>query len=300
MSDLPIPAFFIGCVQSSAVALQALLTRPELSMRGVLTLRKSGFNADFTDLTGIANQAGVPVHFAEETDNTALADLLHAQAIEIVFTIGWSRLLNAEVLKIPSLGVIGYHPAALPLNRGRHPLIWALALGLEETASTFFLMDEGADSGPVLDQKPLPITSQDDAGTLYAKALSVIPAQLDDIVLRLAAGRLDPQIQDHAKATYWRKRGASDGLIDWRMPADGIHNLVRALTHPYIGADFHAGDALVKLWRCEVGHTDVPRNAEPGKVLWADGATAIVKAGTNAIRLLECDPPPELREGDYL
>jgi len=41
-------------------------------------------------------------------------------------------------LGIAPLGVVGFHPAALPANRGRHPLIWALFLGLKKTASTFF------------------------------------------------------------------------------------------------------------------------------------------------------------------
>ena len=66
-------------------------------------------------------------------------------------------------------GVIGYHPAALPHNRGRHPIIWALARGLTQTASTFFLMDEGADTGAIVDQEPVPIGAHDDAGRLYAR-----------------------------------------------------------------------------------------------------------------------------------
>ena len=36
------------------------------------------------------------------------------------------------------MGVLGFHPSELPKNRGRHPLIWALALGLKKSASTFF------------------------------------------------------------------------------------------------------------------------------------------------------------------
>ena len=67
-------------------------------------------------------------------------------------------------MAIPPRGVIGYHPAALPANRGRHPIIWALVLGLSEIASTFFRMDTGADTGPIIDQEPVPIDDDDDAG----------------------------------------------------------------------------------------------------------------------------------------
>ncbi|WP_417464344.1 methionyl-tRNA formyltransferase [Kordiimonas sp.] len=300
MSQPAIPAFFIGCVRSSDVALATLLDDPAIDVRGVLTLKASKFNADFVDISARATAAHVPVHYAEDADQDALAALLRSAGVQLLFVVGWSRLLGTDILSIPKIGTVGYHPAALPANRGRHPLIWALALGLEETASTFFLMDEGADSGPVLDQEPLAIAPDDDAATLYDKALAVIPDQLRAITKGLAEGTLKPGPQDHSKATYWRKRGAADGLIDWRMPATGIHNLVRALTKPYIGADFRVGDDLVKLWRCAIVDHAVPVNAEPGKVLATGSEGLIIKAGVGAVRLIETGTMPTLKEGDYL
>ena len=83
--------------------------------------------------------------------------------------MGLSKLINRELLEIPKLGVVGYHPTLLPKNRGRHPLIWALVLGLTQTGSTFFFMDEGADSGPIISQEKVKITKKDTANTLYKK-----------------------------------------------------------------------------------------------------------------------------------
>lgn len=53
----------------------------------------------------------------------------------MIFCFGWSRLIKPPLLELPPMGVVGFHPAALPKNRGRHPLIRALVLGLRETAS---------------------------------------------------------------------------------------------------------------------------------------------------------------------
>ena len=47
--------------------------------------------------------------------------------------------------------------------------IWALVLGLNKTASTFFFMDEGVDSGDILSQKPLNISENDDAAMFDPK-----------------------------------------------------------------------------------------------------------------------------------
>ena len=44
-----------------------------------------------------------------------------------------------KILSLPNIGAIGYHPADIPSNKGRHPIIWSLALGLKKAASTFFL-----------------------------------------------------------------------------------------------------------------------------------------------------------------
>lgn len=300
MNSVSIPAFFIGCVQSSEIALRALLGRSEISVRGIMTLRKSSFNSDFADLTEIADDYGVPVYFGEEFDDPALAKLISELGADVVFTIGWSRLLGPRTVATPKHGVIGYHPAALPRNRGRHPLIWALALGLNETASTFFVMDEGADSGPIVSQKAISINQDDDAGSLYDKITAVIPEQLTEIVSKLASGSLVHHPQDHELASSWRKRGQADGLIDWRMPAQGVYNLVRALSRPYVGAEFSLRGDTVKLWRCEVVETPTPIDAEPGKVLECGGRGVVVKTGIGAVRLLEFEGMLDLRTGDYL
>ena len=304
MTSDRIPVFFIGCVQSSEVALQTLLARPEIEVSGVLTLSFGKFNSDYVDIARVAADAGVHVYDAEKTDAQMLASILHESRSEIVFTIGWSRLLGKNILDIPRFGIVGFHPAALPQNRGRHPLIWALALGLKETASTLFLMDSGADSGPILCQDKVIITPHDDAKSLYEKVITLLPKQIDSVVDGLVMGELKTVEQNHSQATSWRKRGPPDGLIDWRMSAEAIHNLTRALTHPYVGAEFRCGERLIKLWQCEIITEKVPSNAEPGKVLSVDPRGPVIKtglgAGGGALRLLKTESCLKLNIGEYL
>ena len=304
MIEARIPTFFIGCVKSSELALKTILKRPELHLRGVMSMQHNKFNADFVDLTSIAVEAGVPIHYADNLDVSALSKILRDLEAEVVFAIGWSKMLDAEVLRIPRHGVIGFHPAALPQNRGRHPLIWSLALGLEMTASTLFLIEKGVDSGPILSQEIVKITPQDDAQQLYNKVLSILPRQIDKVIDDLVLGELKGVPQNHAFANNWRKRSMLDGLIDWRMSATAVRNLTRALTHPYTGAEFAYGDELIKLWRCEIVTEDIPVNAEPGKVLDVDERGPVIKTGMGAeggaVRLLDTDQCIELHKGDYL
>lgn len=284
---------FIGCVDLSEAVLGKLMMMPEIRLSCIITRRASSFNADFRSLEARARQGGTPVLALDGNDQNAMAKYLRERAPQLIFCVGWSYLLTAEILAIPARGVVGYHPAALPQNRGRHPLIWALALGLNETGSTFFLMDEGADSGPILSQRRLPISTEDDAGSLYASVVVTALKQLDELVPALAAGVATAVPQDHTQANVWRKRDRADGRIDWRMDATAIRNLVRALTRPYVGAHCEVDGKAVLVWKAAIGPPS-PANLEPGRVLEIQGRDILVKCYGGSLRLIEheFDPLP--------
>lgn len=289
---------FIGAIQFSAKLLAALI-RIGANVVGVCTLEEAPFNADHMDLTGIANAAGIAVRYTSDINTEESIEWIKMLAPDVVFCFGWSRMIKQPLLSLAPLGVVGYHPAALPANRGRHPLIWALALGLEYTGSTFFFMNEGVDSGDILSQRMLIIDAADDAGSLYGRICAVAVEQLREFVPALESGQYARVPQVEAEANYWRKRGRPDGQIDWRMSARSIHNLVRALSHPYPGAHFMLNGQEIKVWCAEV--TAEPcNNIEPGKVLAVDAASVTVKAGIDAVRLLATDPAITLRSGNYL
>jgi methionyl-tRNA formyltransferase len=268
-------------------------------MAGVITRRASRFHSDFTDIASIAESRQIPVLFAEDNDAAQQDEWLRARKPDLLFVVGWSQLLPEAMLKIPPRGAIGFHPAALPENRGRHPIIWALALGLSGTASSFFLMGAGVDDGPVVSQYPVAISPNDTAETLYRKILALIPRQIEEIVISLENSNLMPKPQDKALATYWRKRSVEDGRIDWRMSAAGIYNLVRALSSPYPGAHFTYRGQPVKVWHCAI-EPAAPANAEPGKVLAVTGGEIVVKTGEQAVRLIRHEIPSLPLEGEYL
>jgi methionyl-tRNA formyltransferase len=291
---------FIGCVSYSAATLRHILSERLCDVVGVVTRRESAFNADFVSLEAIARDNHVPCFIAEGNNQDEMAAFIEAVAPDVIYCFGWSYLLKARILGIAPLGVVGYHPAALPLNRGRHPIVWALALGLPQTASTFFLMDEGADSGDILSQRLVAIAPTDDAGTLYGRLTEVSLLQISELTRQLSEGRFVRSAQDHSRANVWRKRGKLDGQIDWRMSAESITNLVRALTRPYIGAHCLWQGREVKIWRSlPLAPGDVA-HLEPGKVLDHDKGAPIIKCGQGVIELVEHEFDSLPPVGSYL
>lgn len=296
----------IGCVEFSEQALLKLFdleAQGICEVAGVVTRSNSKFNSDFVDIGETFIRAGRhqnKVHYHK--DEASTLEFMNRIRPDVIYCFGWSALLRKPVLTAASRGVIGFHPAKLPHNRGRHPIIWALALGLIETASTFFRMDEGADSGPILSQKIVQISGNDNARSLYDKIVKVALDQIGEFTTLLAKNDEQLEKQDHSIANYWRKRSAKDGLIDWRMEAGSIYNLVRALSRPYPGAEFHTNtDRAVKVWRSTIATEPVANNLEPGKVLDTDNGRLLVKCGGDtALWIEDFDPILELKCGEYL
>ena len=105
--------------------------------------------------------------------------------------------------------------------------------------------------------------------------------------------------QNSECSNTWRKRGYSDGEIDWRMSSEGIYNLVRALSDPYVGAHFLFNEKEIKLWECSIVKENNP-NIEPGKFLYYGKHGPVIKAGIDAIEIIKSEPKIKLDIGDYL
>ena len=292
---------YIGCVQFSLLLLQELLQIPCAEVVGIVTKEESAFNADFVSLKSLAQQNHIDCFLVNERKTFDEADWIREKKPDVIYCFGWSKLLKSDILNIPLLGVIGYHPAGLPKNRGRHPIIWALVLGLTSTGSTFFFMDEEADSGDILSQEIIEIDNMDDAKSLYDKLAIIAIDQMREFTVKLSQGEYQRIPQDMTKANYWRKRTIADGFIDWRMSAKNIYNLVRGLTRPYVGASFlHEGKAY-KVWKTFANiDSDTFENSEPGKILSVEGSKITVRCGEGIITLIDHEMSTLPPKGTYL
>ena len=294
---------FIGCVESSFVALKSLITkdRSNNDVVGVITKKVSSFNNDFVDLTALCLQQSIPFVYADELSPESVEQFMRDRQADVIFCVGWSHLLSNSILSMTKHGVIGFHPAKLPANRGRHPIIWAIALGLESTASTFFKMELDADSGPIVNQMDIIIEDYFDARLLYNKVLDAVSIQVPIIAEGLANQTIQFAKQDPMKSNSWRKRNKNDGIIDFRMSSVDIHNLVLALSAPYPGADVRVDGVLYKIWHSEMSKNEYPKNIEPGSILDIMKERILVKtADVSAIYLWNKKLSDFLKVGDYI
>ena len=275
---------FIGSVYFSFKMLEHLI-KMKANVVGVVSKSQSNFNADFYDLNPLCKKFNLPILITNDINHKVVIQWIDDLQPEVIYCFGWSNIIKKQVLNIPNKGIVGFHPTLLPLNRGRHPLIWAKVLGLKKSGTTFFMMDEGADSGPIISQKSFLINENDTSQTLYQKIISNSLKQIETFTFELENNTVNRVIQEK-ESNYWRKRTKADGRIHFSMTSEAIINLVRALTKPYPGATCFFNEKEVIIWSIRKGNNK-QLNLEPGKVIKVNQNEIEVKTGDGSVILIE-------------
>ena len=202
---------------------------------------------------------------------------------DIILVMGWSQLLNSEIISIPKIGVIGSHPTELPKYRGRAPIPWSILKGLKTSALTFFFIEEGTDSGDILDQRSFKLSSNDDATSVYKKVESVGKEMIQDNLTKLQNGNYTRKKQDVSNfIENWEKRGPQDGIIDWSRNSQEIHTLIRATTHPYPGAYTIFNGSKLIIWGAEFSNE---QSKGVGKIMRVNNFNVKIGTGKGVIIL---------------
>lgn len=252
-SDLRIA--FVGCVEEGRMALQEILEWGG-NVVGIFTFseaiaRKTSGAVPFEPL---AEKYNIPLRKGPSTNTPQAIAWFRELRPDVIFVIGWTRLVCREILEIPRFGCIGMHASLLPQYRGRAPVNWVLINNEKVTGNTAMRLDEGADTGGIVAQKVIPVRLADTCQTLYHKVGTAGREMLREILPQLLRGHLPEQIQRDEAATVMPGRRPEDGLIDWHKDALSLFNWVRALTHPYPGAfTFWQGQKLW-VWEARIAH----------------------------------------------
>jgi methionyl-tRNA formyltransferase len=300
----PVRIALAGSVGSSRRTLEALL-RHKAHLVGVLELDAAAADgvSGYAPLADLAASAAVQCVSFRKINVPEVIETVRCWRPDLLFVTGLSQLVGEELLSIPSLGCVGFHPTRLPHGRGRAPLAW-LTLDGCGGAATFFLMDAGADSGPILVQEPFEIEPGEDAAAVGESLLQAMDRALDRWLPRLIAGEWTLRTQDHSQATYFGRRAPEDGHIDWSRSAAEVVRLVRASTRPHPGAYVYVGGHRLRIWQARVDHTS-PYRGVPGRILEGDDAGGwLVQAGEGLVRIRQwsfdepqAGHPPRLRVG---
>jgi methionyl-tRNA formyltransferase len=264
---------FCGTPQFAVPTLEALLTAGhEIPLVVTQPDRPVGRKQELTapPVKRTALAAGLPVTQPEKIrNNAAFRAQLEAIAPDAIVVVAYGRIIPPWMLTLPRLGCINLHGSLLPKYRGAAPIQWAVAMGETVTGNTTMLLEEGLDTGPILLQQTLPISTDQDATDIFDLLAHTGAPLVVETLASLENGSIHPRQQDHTQATLAPILTREEGRMDFavRTAADLV-NRWRGF-QPWPGA-FTALDGKKLIVHCmapvAVSSLAPPTNAEPGRI----------------------------------
>ncbi len=248
-----------------------------------------------------ALKLGLPIYQPEKIKtNEELRAKLEALKPDAIIVVGYGRIIPKWMLDLPRHGNINLHASLLPKYRGAAPIQWAVANGETVTGVTTMRIDEGLDTGDILQQRELAILPDDTSETL-APRLAEIGAKLMTETLRgLATASITARRQNDAEATLAPILKKEDGRIDFSRSAQEIYNRFRGF-QPWPGAftSFRGRNMNVAAMK-PISERNV--DLAPAELAIRDGRLIAGCANQTVIELLEVQPEGKKRiaSGDFI
>jgi methionyl-tRNA formyltransferase len=302
---------FMGTPAFAVPTLQQLLNT-EFSVVGVVCQpdRPSGRgkNVQVGPVKALALSRNVPVVQPEKMKAPKFMETLKAWEPDAIVVAAFGRILPTSILDLPPKGCLNVHGSLLPKYRGAAPIQWAVIHGETKTGITIMLMDEGLDTGAILQQEVIPIGPDETAGELASRMAQVGGALLVSTLRGWVAGTMIPSPQNESEATFAPILKKEDGLIHWDWPARSIANRIRGMSPWPGGYTFLQGERW-GIWRVEVEGPEkgigcaVSDNFQaPGTITAVTKQVIRVQTSQGNLNLLDIQPENKKRMhvSDYL
>lgn len=199
-------------------------------------------------LDQFALEHNVPLIKVKNINDNEVIQAVYEKRLDWLFIIGWSQIAKRNILNAPIKGCIGMHPTLLPEGRGRASIPWAILKELPQTGVTMFKLNEGMDTGDIIDQKIIPLSENITASELYQEVekthITILAHNWNSIINDTVIWKK----QDETRATIWPGRTPNDGRITELMNVRDTLKLIRAVTHPYPGAFMDVDGKKWRIW----------------------------------------------------
>lgn len=112
----------------------------------------------------------IPVIQVGDVNDPGVIERIRKYKSDLFISIFFNQIFKKDVLKIPRLGAVNFHPAYLPNYRGVSPTFWVLANEEKETGVTLHTIDDNKiDAGRVVSQRKIKILPDDSETSLYRR-----------------------------------------------------------------------------------------------------------------------------------
>lgn len=291
------PDFAVGTLEAIAGAgheVAAVVTQPDKpkGRGGVMAM---------SPVKECALRHGLTVLQPLKARNPEFIDEIRAINPDVIVVVAFGQIIPSEIIHMPKFGCINVHASLLPKYRGASPIQWTVLDGCEYSGVTTMLMDEGIDTGDILETATVKLDERETGGSLFDR-LSLVGAKLlVETLDKAEAGQLHPVKQDDSQSSYVRMIDKSFGLMDFTQPVEALERKVRAL-NPWPSAFTHMDEKLLKIWDATVIKDNNVKAGDYGKVK-TDGKTCFMVAcdgGYLSVNELQLEGKKRMKVEDFL
>ncbi len=230
----------------------------------------------------LALEHNIPV-YQPKTLKGDMQEVIKDLKPDLIVVVAYGRILPKAVIDTPKLGCINLHVSLLPKYRGAAPIQWALINGDEKTGVTVMQIDEGLDTGDIIDVLPIDISEDETQTELFSKVSEKGKVFLSKTIDKIILGDFTLTKQDDENATLAPPLSKEMAEFDFNINARVLHNKIRAL-NPWPSTHFNYKDKKIKVLKAKISNLQ----GTAGEILSTN--PLIVACNDFAIELSEVKP----------
>ena len=215
-----------GKNQCSINALQYLLNRIDISNKEIVVCANADDEGNDTWQPSL-------IKFARDNNiiNSNIEDLYSLKNLYF-FSLEFDKIIQTKNFKTKNL--FNFHFSLLPKYRGCHTNYLQIKKGEKKTGVTCHLIDNGIDSGDIINQSIFDININDSAKDNYIKLMLCAADLFIYLFDSLINSNYTTSKQDENLATYYNRSyiDYKKEVINFDQENEKIHNEIRALIFP--------------------------------------------------------------------
>jgi UDP-4-amino-4-deoxy-L-arabinose formyltransferase/UDP-glucuronic acid dehydrogenase (UDP-4-keto-hexauronic acid decarboxylating) len=179
-------------------------------------------------VAGVASRLGYPVWPARRAQEPGFAQVITAEALDLLLNVHTHHILPRDVVAAPRIGSFNLHPGPLPAYAGLNAPSWAIYHGEQVHEVTLHWMDEGIDTGPIAYSAAFPIDDDETGLTLSAKCVRAGLPLIHDLLEGAAHQAIPCNPQPPRVRRYYGREIPHEGRLIWTETAARIVSFIRA------------------------------------------------------------------------
>lgn len=295
-----IKLIFMGTPDFSATVLKGLLESDQYEVLAVVTQpdRAVGRKKEIrmTPVKEVALSYGLPIYQPEKLSGSPEMEAIMNLGADGIVTAAFGQFLPSKLLASMDFAV-NVHASLLPKHRGGAPIHYALIQGDEEAGVTIMEMVKEMDAGDMISRRSIPITDEDNVGTLFEKLAIVGRDLLLDTLPAYLAGDIQPEAQDPSQVTFSPNIRPEEERLDWTKTNRQLFNQIRGM-NPWPVAHTLWQGGRFKIYEAELADGD----GQPGEILEIGKRQLLVATGEGTLALKTVQPAgkPKMTISDFL